>query len=459
MQNHTRHPKIDVANAERPAPSYRYYGKVSPEERERTSIKAQIASSSDGNTAVMRLYDPIDSWGGYWGVSAKEFAAALDEIKDVKTIELHINSPGGDTFEGVAIYNALIGHSAEVAVVVDGIAASAASVVAMAGDTITVNTGGSMMIHDAWTFSIGDAADMRSTAAVLDHVSDNVASVYAERAGGEAGAWRAVMVDETWYSAQEAVDAGLATAVGKKSKEDDDATKSSFDLSIFNYAGRSNAPAPRLDINKQSSRANVPNSSTQGQESKHMDLNPELLKSLDLPADASEEQLNSRIQALVKNEAEVKKDDPAPLTEGEPEKSDPAVPPITEDDPEVAETQNKFEPPAGTVLLDEAQHAEIQSMLKEHAEMKASNKAKERDDTIKAAMRDFKFPPSQRKHYETLWDSNPVATKALIDSLAKNSVPGQEIGYGAGEDLESGADDAYPDSWKSSLRGAGKVDA
>jgi len=143
----------------------------------------------------------------------------------------------------------LVAHPADVEVVVDGIAAFAASAVMMAGDTITVNTGASCMVHDAWTWSIGDASDITETAKLLDHVSNNVASAYAEQAGGSVDEWREVMRAETWFSAEEAVEAGLATKVGKKAKKDDN-PKSQFDLSIFNYAGRSNAPAPRLDINK-----------------------------------------------------------------------------------------------------------------------------------------------------------------------------------------------------------------
>src|SRR5947209_7745437 len=77
--------------------TYRYFGSQSPTETERTPIKAQLTAAKDGNVAVIRLYDPIDSWGGYWGISAKEFVKALDEVGDVKTVQLRINSPGGDT--------------------------------------------------------------------------------------------------------------------------------------------------------------------------------------------------------------------------------------------------------------------------------------------------------------------------------------------------------------------------
>ena len=128
--------------------------------------KAQLpaAEVADG-VATMRLYDPIDSWGEYWGVSAKEFAQALDDLpSNVTEIRLHINSPGGDVFDGVAIVNSLRSHPARVVAVVDGIAASAASFIATAADETIMAPNSEMMIHDAWGLCVGNAAEMRQMA-------------------------------------------------------------------------------------------------------------------------------------------------------------------------------------------------------------------------------------------------------------------------------------------------------
>lgn len=195
---------------------------------------------ADG-TATMRLYDPIDSWGEWWGVSAKEFAAALDALpSDVTTIELHLNSPGGDVFDGIAIMNALRAHDAQVTVVVDGIAASAASFIAASADTLVMAPNSELMIHDAWGLAVGNAADMTQMAELLDHLSNNIASIYARKAGGSTGDWRAAMQRETWFSAEEALAAGLADSIAG------DTAKNTFDLSIFTYAGRTSAPAPTV---------------------------------------------------------------------------------------------------------------------------------------------------------------------------------------------------------------------
>lgn len=158
--------------------------------------------------AEVAIYDEI----GFWGVTASDFVRDLQGVQ-AKNITLHINSPGGDVFDGIAILNALRQHSATVDVVIDGLAASAASFIAMAGDTITMAPNAMIMIHEASGLVIGNAEDMTEMAALLDKTSANIANVYAQRAGGTAEDWRQAMRVETWYSDQEAVDAGLADAI------------------------------------------------------------------------------------------------------------------------------------------------------------------------------------------------------------------------------------------------------
>lgn len=213
---------------------------------DRQPIKAEIPDSTlDGLTAVIRLYDPVDGYGEDWGVSAKEFAAALDALpSNVAEIRLHINSPGGDVFDGVAIVNALRAHPARVVAVVDGIAASAASFIACAADETIMAPNSELMIHDAWGLCVGNASEMKSMAVMLDHISDNIASIYAEKAGTDVALWREAMSTETWYSAAEAVAAGLADQVAKAKGDTEGAAKARHDLSIFTYAGRTEAPTP-----------------------------------------------------------------------------------------------------------------------------------------------------------------------------------------------------------------------
>jgi ATP-dependent Clp endopeptidase proteolytic subunit ClpP len=227
--------------------TFRYRGQTPPKQGARASVLAFAPNAADvtDGVATMRLYDPIDSWGGDWGVSAKEFAAALDALpEDTTEIRLHINSPGGEVFDGIAIMNQLRAHKARVVAVVDGLAASAASFIATSADEVVMGPNSQLMIHDAWGLAIGNAADMRSLADRLDHLSNNIASVYAAKSGGTVESWREAMLAESWYSAEESVTAKLADRVDGQTA--DDKAKASFDLSVFQYAGREQAPPPPI---------------------------------------------------------------------------------------------------------------------------------------------------------------------------------------------------------------------
>lgn len=229
-----------------PKPAYRFRGAIQPSAEIKRPVRAEVVGESDGTTAKLYLYDVIDSWGGDWGVSAKEFNAALSDVGDVSEITLHVNSPGGECYEGIAILNALRRHPATVTAVVDGIAASAASFIAAGADNVVMARNSEMMIHDAWGIAIGPAADMHSAGDRLDKISNNIASVYAGKAGGTDASWREFMLAETWYSADEAVAAGLADRIEGAEAPDPDAIENAFDLSVFRNAGRANAPAPTL---------------------------------------------------------------------------------------------------------------------------------------------------------------------------------------------------------------------
>jgi len=192
-------------------------------------------SNKTGLAPEVYIYDEI----GYWGVTASDFGRDLQAL-DADALTIHINSPGGEVYDGLAIYQSIRSHRASVTVIVDGLAASAASFIAMAADKLVMAPKSSMMIHDGFTMAVGNAADLRKTAELLDKASQNIASIYADRSGLPTEFWRERMLEETWYSAQEAVDAGLADEVEGQAKSIDN----SFDLSVFAHAGRDRAPAP-----------------------------------------------------------------------------------------------------------------------------------------------------------------------------------------------------------------------
>lgn len=159
--------------------------------------------------ADIYIYDEI----GFWGVTAKQFVSDMNAMGDITHINLHINSPGGDVFEGIAIFNALKNHGAAITVYVDGVAASMASLIAMAGDTVIMPENAFMMIHKPWGISGGDAEKMRTYAERLDKLESVMVPVYAQKTGKTTDEIAAMLADETWMSGAECLAHGFADQV------------------------------------------------------------------------------------------------------------------------------------------------------------------------------------------------------------------------------------------------------
>jgi len=169
--------------------------------------------SAESDDSSITVYDDIgmDPWTGE-GVTAKRISAALRSIGS-KDVTVKINSRGGDFFEGITIYNLLREHPHKVTVKVVGEAASAASIIAMAGDEIQIAKTGFLMIHNAWVVAMGNRHDLRSVAAVLDEFDDAMASVYADVSGKDKKEMAQLMDAESWLSGEKAISLGLATAL------------------------------------------------------------------------------------------------------------------------------------------------------------------------------------------------------------------------------------------------------
>lgn len=375
---------------------------------------------TNGNVATLRIYGPLDSWGGFWGISAKEVADALDNLDDaVTTIQVRLNSPGGEAFEGVAIMNLLRAHKARTVAVVDGLAASAASIIAAGCDELVMSPGTELMIHDASTGAWGDATEMEKVQRMLNSTSDTIAAVYAAKAGGTTAAWRDLMRAETWYTAAEAVSAGLAdrtetvpdagqteTAGTDPVLPDPAAVENRFDLSFFTYAGRSQAPAPAaIARGHQPPTASAGGSTTlQGTENA-MAFTPEQIttmrQELGLAEDADEATIVAALSEALGERAE------APAA--------PTTPTAT---------------PEGTVLVE----ASVLEQLRQGAE--AGRSAREqldnaaRDAAINAAINDGRITPARREHWITSWAADPEGTRTILAGLAPGlAVPVAEVGH------------------------------
>ncbi len=169
-------------------------------------FRMQAGHQSD---ADIYIYDEI----GFWGVTAKQFISDLNALGDITHINLHINSPGGDVFEGIAIFNALKTHGASITVYVDGVAASMASVIAMVGNPVIMPENSFMMIHKPFGFTGGDAEDMRTYADLLDKVEAVLLPAYAQKTGKTTDEIAAMLADETWMSGAECLAQGFADQV------------------------------------------------------------------------------------------------------------------------------------------------------------------------------------------------------------------------------------------------------
>jgi len=183
-----------------------------------------------GTSAEVFIYDEIGG-GMFGGVGAKEFVNELNTLKGVENIKVRINSPGGSVFEGVTIYNALLQHPAHIETQIDGLAASIASVIALAGDTVTMADNALFMIHDPWSFAMGDAAEMRKTADLLDKIKGTLVTTYVNNSVLTEAGVIDFMASETWFDAQEAMDHGFVDQLTEAMP-----AAASFDLSRFKNA-------------------------------------------------------------------------------------------------------------------------------------------------------------------------------------------------------------------------------
>ncbi|MFI5542088.1 head maturation protease, ClpP-related [Nocardia sp. NPDC051900] len=389
---------------------------------ERPWYEIRAAADADGaETPVVYIYDEIDSW---FGVSAEAFARDLAAL-DAERIEVHINSPGGNAYDGLAIMNAIAGHPAQITTIVDGLAASAASYIAIAGDEVIMRPGAQMMIHEAWGLAVGDARDMAAMAEQLDGASSALAEIYAKRTGGDVDAMRELMRAETWFSADEAVEAGLADRVEAPSKSKAGggggaaAKARAFDLSVFNYSGRRAAPAPRLH---RSPSARVRAEVTPGKEGTMPTLIEGLRERLGLPDDADEAAVLEAVSARVE-------DGGTPT--GEPAPAEPTL-------QQIAASARRL----NLQLVDKDQYDALAAQAAQGAQAFKAQQEEHRNAVLAEAIRTGRISAAQRETYARQLERDPEDTEAFLMGLPKNmAVPLEEIGHsGEPEVDELGAD-------------------
>jgi ATP-dependent protease ClpP protease subunit len=372
-----------------------------------------VAAGDEGPAEVL-IYDEIDSW---FGVSAEALARDIAALDDDRALTVRVNSPGGNIFDGVAILNALRGHPGKVTAVVDGLAASAASFIVMGADEIVMNRDAEMMVHKGHGLVMGGADDMRKQAELIDRLNDKIAGIYADKAGGTAEDWLAIMDAETWYSADEAVEAGLATRVEKQADREKVAAK--FDLSIFNHAGRSAAPPPRKPQARIETPQPVEVEVPKGKESTVATLSESDLQKLGLDAEADEAAIGARIDELVAGA----------------EQSEPVEPTL--------EQATAIAAKAGLATITNEALDGLKSQAQAGAEARAQQVREADERIVDSAITAGKIAPARRDHHLQALAADRDGHTAVLASLASGLIPLAEQGHGVTSEITNADDATY----------------
>lgn len=423
----------------------RYWGSMEPPKAKAeffSAVASPAAADGDATVATIRMYGPIDSWGGWWGISTDDVAKVLDSLPEsVSEIVLRINSPGGEVWEAMAILNMLGAHRARVVAVVDGLAASAASFIAASCDETVMSPGSQMMIHSPHSISWGNAREMRKTAEFLDTLEESMVEVYTAKAGEQD--WASLLADETWLTAAATVDLGLAdrvavvpdagtaATVGAEDEEvdivvlspdvEDDADAEARSARIRAAAASARAAAPK-----------PPSSSEPGEPIRkenvmaYGDLKAGLAKRLGVSeADVSDEKL---LEALDESLAEQVDDNPTPAE------------PVIVAEPVLATAAL----PEGVVAIDATVLAQMQRDAQRGAEARAEQDKARREGLIATALQTGRITSASADEWRTRLEKDETGFGAVLASLPENIVPVEEIGH-ASAVVD---DDAYPAHWK-----------
>lgn len=441
-------------------PRYRFRGNVKPSAEVSRPVAAYRNAASSGNapaaagsSATLDIFDVIDSWGGFWGISATDVDAALKKIGDVDTLYVRLNSPGGEASEGVAIANLLRAHPANVRVTVYGLAASAASYIAIAGDTVSMGPGSLMFVHDALNIVYGDAADLRKVADTLDTLSDSIASLYVLKAGGTTEQWRAAMHADTWYSAEAAVTAKLADRVGidpqmpadlppVEDDTEDEATVIEIDIEVspaaraaarrFDLSMLPNAPAALAAPQTPAAASETPPTDPKEDGAMPDTENQGLRERLGLAKDADEATVLAKVDELLDKATkpdEASDEAIAKARNLKPEQVKAALDSATKpaDDPKI---------PEGSVLVPQAYLDTLKDGAEAGKAALARQQREDRDNAIAKAQTDGKLSLAKAEvdKWSATWDRDPEGTAKWIEDLPLRFPVGKTSGYAGHDD-------------------------
>lgn len=388
------------------------------------------APAGNGTVATIRMYGPIDSFGGYWGISTKDVGQVLDALPDsVTQVILRINSPGGEVFEGVSILNMLRAHKATVTAVVDGLAASAASVIAAGCDETVMSPGTQMMIHSPWTFTMGNASELRKDADRLDGIEASLVEIYQAKAGD--ADWSALLAEETWFTAAEAVEIGLADRVAVIPDAGEAETVGQEPTIVVIPLEGDEGDEDSAYITRIAAFARGPKtpvSPEPGNQKEEDAMSYATLK-------AGLRERLGMTDAEVSDEAAL-----AALDEALAERAEPAAAAVAT-------------LPDGALVVDKAVHEQLVADAAKGRQAAETLDAQRRDGIIAAALSDGRIAPASRAAWRAQLDKDEDGTKALLESMPKNTVPVTELGHA--DDTKSTEDRlAAKAGWTTTTEGA-----
>lgn len=368
-----------------------------------------VAAKANNQPAEVFVYGDIGEtfWGD--GVSAQSF---VDQLNAIDAAELHvrINSPGGSAWDGMTIANAIMRHPAKTTTFIDGLAASAASIVAFAGDEVVVSKWGRAMLHNAHAMVAGTANDMRDVATQLDALNANMATYYADRASSadDAAAFARAMEKETWYSAQELIDAGLATRI------DNSGVREEVEKAVASALA--------------TTRMKYQHPPTANTKETRMATKDDLAKRLGKdPADVTDED-------LMKAALDALGDAPADTgATGDPAATDPGAPPAGDPTPEAAPTPVPAAAKGGTTVeVDSVAFAELQRQAALGAQAFADAQASADKSVVDKAIDEGRIPLARAGAYLALMKADRADTTDLLTNrIPPNTVPLSEVGHSA----------------------------
>lgn len=363
--------------------------------------------------AEVYLFDEI----GAWGDTAGDVVDTLRGL-DVDHIAVKINSPGGDVFDGIAIMNILKSHPARVITVVEGLAASAASFIAVgAGDEVVMMPHSQLMIHDAWGMSMGNAEDMLRCAEELNRASDNLAAIYQAKAGGDVGDWRDAMREESWFSADEAVEAGLADRVESSEREDSHALAAVGGfrmMNSFRMKDRKNAGRPAI-LDKM--------------KGDHMDLRNEVAHRVGVPGEVDDKVLLAALdEALTEGGVTAPDNSVAEELEAARKEADEAKARVEELEKQLAEKE-QAEDDGLTVTVDAEMYRELQEKAAYADTAREKEAQASHEQLVQAAITEGRISAASKDRWLKALSLDEKKTMETLSALPK-SIPRAEIGHG-----------------------------